>query len=281
MGYAAMPRRRRGSSCAGANRECARARALSQSSAITPATAFPPPMAISACRRPNASATSPGTRARWRSRCGSASCSMRRWCTPRRRGWSSTATASPMSDTLIAGAVRIHRDPRQHGPSAPTDKAERIARYYVPFHDAIDRLLAARKAAGLETILVCMHSFTPIFKGVARPWPIGILPAAGRDLQPRAVRCAAAPKLPDIEHRLERALCGGARRLLHGRSSRRRPRRDDDRNPARRNSRTKRRRPLGGPAGPVSRARREGRTARAPAHLSPPQRGATGLEGRD
>ena len=57
------------------------------------------------------------------------------------------------------------------------EKAERIARYYVPYHDAIDRLLDARKAAGLETILVCMHSFTPTFKGVARPWPIGILPA--------------------------------------------------------------------------------------------------------
>ena len=57
------------------------------------------------------------------------------------------------------------------------ERAERIARYWVPFHDTIDRLLAARKAAGLETILVCMHSFTPVFKGVARPWPIGILPA--------------------------------------------------------------------------------------------------------
>jgi predicted N-formylglutamate amidohydrolase len=59
----------------------------------------------------------------------------------------------------------------------PAEKAERIARYYVPYHDAIDRLLEARRTAGLETILVCMHSFTPVFKGFARPWPIGILPA--------------------------------------------------------------------------------------------------------
>ena len=57
------------------------------------------------------------------------------------------------------------------------ERAERIARYWVPFHDAVDRVLDARKAAGLETILVCMHSFTPVFKGFARPWPIGILPA--------------------------------------------------------------------------------------------------------
>jgi predicted N-formylglutamate amidohydrolase len=57
------------------------------------------------------------------------------------------------------------------------DRAERIARYYTPYHDGIERLLARRRAEGLETILVCMHSFTPIFKGTARPWPIGLLPA--------------------------------------------------------------------------------------------------------
>jgi predicted N-formylglutamate amidohydrolase len=60
---------------------------------------------------------------------------------------------------------------------APAEKTERIARYYTPYHDAIDRLLEARRDAGLETILVCMHSFTPVFMGVARPWRIGILPA--------------------------------------------------------------------------------------------------------
>ena len=60
---------------------------------------------------------------------------------------------------------------------SPAEKTERIARYYTPYHDAIDRLLEARRQAGLETILVCMHSFTPVFMGVARPWPIGILPA--------------------------------------------------------------------------------------------------------
>ncbi len=60
---------------------------------------------------------------------------------------------------------------------APDDRAERIARYHVPYHDAIERLLEARRTAGLATILVCMHSFTPVFKARARPWPIGILPA--------------------------------------------------------------------------------------------------------
>lgn len=57
------------------------------------------------------------------------------------------------------------------------DKGNRLAQYWVPFHEAIDDLLARRRDNGLPTILVCVHSFTPIFKEFARPWPIGILPA--------------------------------------------------------------------------------------------------------
>jgi len=62
------------------------------------------------------------------------------------------------------------------------DAAARQARIdaaHTPFHAAIDALLDAREAAGLETILVCMHSFTPVYKGQQRPWPIGVL--HGRD----------------------------------------------------------------------------------------------------
>lgn len=57
------------------------------------------------------------------------------------------------------------------------DRHWRIASAHAPFHGAIDRLLDARKAANLPTILVCMHSFTPSYKGVARPWPIGLIHA--------------------------------------------------------------------------------------------------------
>jgi predicted N-formylglutamate amidohydrolase len=77
------------------------------------------------------------------------------------------------------------------------ERAERIARYYVPYHDAIDRLLAARRAAGLETILVCMHSFTPVFMGAARPWPIGLLPAPD-ETYTRALLEALKVELPNM-----------------------------------------------------------------------------------
>lgn len=59
------------------------------------------------------------------------------------------------------------------------ERAYRIAHFHRPYHDAIDALIDARRDAGRETVLVCMHSFTPVYLGVARPWPIGLL--HGRD----------------------------------------------------------------------------------------------------
>lgn len=55
------------------------------------------------------------------------------------------------------------------------DRAERIALSWQPFHDTIEALIEERLAAGRETWLVTVHSFTPVYKGVARPWEIGII----------------------------------------------------------------------------------------------------------
>lgn len=44
-----------------------------------------------------------------------------------------------------------------------------------PFHDRIAARLDAREAAGLKTRIVAIHSFTPVYLGVARPWHVGIL----------------------------------------------------------------------------------------------------------
>lgn len=54
-------------------------------------------------------------------------------------------------------------------------RAERIALSWQPFHDAIETLMGERLAGGLDTWLVSVHSFTPVYKGVTRPWEIGIL----------------------------------------------------------------------------------------------------------
>ena len=54
-------------------------------------------------------------------------------------------------------------------------RARRVALYFDPYQAAVHRLLAAREAAGQATTIVGIHSFTPVFKGVARPWHAGIL----------------------------------------------------------------------------------------------------------
>ena len=52
---------------------------------------------------------------------------------------------------------------------------ERIARYYAPYHDTIAGRIAAARADGLVPIILSIHSFTPIWRGKARPWHIGVL----------------------------------------------------------------------------------------------------------
>lgn len=55
----------------------------------------------------------------------------------------------------------------------------RIAAVHRPYHAAIAAEIARRRAAGRKTILVALHSFTPVMAGVARPWDAGILHAKG------------------------------------------------------------------------------------------------------
>jgi predicted N-formylglutamate amidohydrolase len=44
-----------------------------------------------------------------------------------------------------------------------------------PFHAAITRDLDRREHDERRTFLICIHSFTPVFLGVSRPWEIGVL----------------------------------------------------------------------------------------------------------
>lgn len=53
--------------------------------------------------------------------------------------------------------------------------ADRIARFYQPYHRAIAEQIVRARAAGITPALLSMHSFTPVFHGHARPWQIGVL----------------------------------------------------------------------------------------------------------
>ena len=55
----------------------------------------------------------------------------------------------------------------------------RIDAILEPYQRAIGEVIEARAAAGAETILVSLHSFTPVMNGLARPWQIGVLYAGG------------------------------------------------------------------------------------------------------
>jgi predicted N-formylglutamate amidohydrolase len=55
------------------------------------------------------------------------------------------------------------------------ERERRIAAFHAPFHNAIEAVLDRRKDAGRETIFVTIHSFTPVYKDVHRPWPIGLI----------------------------------------------------------------------------------------------------------
>lgn len=51
----------------------------------------------------------------------------------------------------------------------------RVALSHRPFHDALDKLIDARLKDGLRCAVVTVHSFTPVYRGIARPWKIGVI----------------------------------------------------------------------------------------------------------
>jgi predicted N-formylglutamate amidohydrolase len=51
----------------------------------------------------------------------------------------------------------------------------RRAQIFDPYHRRIGEVIDQRASAGLPTVLVSLHSFTPVYAGIARPWHIGTL----------------------------------------------------------------------------------------------------------
>jgi predicted N-formylglutamate amidohydrolase len=53
--------------------------------------------------------------------------------------------------------------------------ALRRAQIFEPYHRRIDAVIDQRLAAGRPTVLVSLHSFTPVYAAIARPWHVGTL----------------------------------------------------------------------------------------------------------
>ncbi len=56
-----------------------------------------------------------------------------------------------------------------------SERAWRAATCFIPFHARIAAFLDQRAAAGRQAIVVGVHSFTPVFLGIERPWQVGVL----------------------------------------------------------------------------------------------------------
>jgi len=54
-------------------------------------------------------------------------------------------------------------------------RQQRIAAIHAPYHARISAELDARQHAGLPTLLIMMHSFTPVMNNETRPWHAGVL----------------------------------------------------------------------------------------------------------
>jgi predicted N-formylglutamate amidohydrolase len=76
--------------------------------------------------------------------------------------------------TTIAGNEGLSRE------EAETRRRE----IFDPYHRRIDEVIDQRLRDKRPTILVSLHSFTPVYAGVARPWHIGTLYHRDRTLPP-------------------------------------------------------------------------------------------------
>ena len=70
---------------------------------------------------------------------------------------------------------------------AAAARQARLAEIFHPYHQAIAAALDAREAASRETILVALHSFTPVMDGVPRRCQIGVLHNGKEDVFALAV----------------------------------------------------------------------------------------------
>ena len=55
------------------------------------------------------------------------------------------------------------------------ERSARVAGIFTPYHNRIAAELDARAARGMPTIVVALHSFTPVMQGFQRPWHVGVL----------------------------------------------------------------------------------------------------------
>lgn len=80
----------------------------------------------------------------------------------------------PSAPTSIATVSEGTEVPGNSG-LEPHHAHARLREIFDPYHDRIDAELELRRRAMRRTVLVSVHSFTPVFHGERRPWHLGLL----------------------------------------------------------------------------------------------------------
>jgi predicted N-formylglutamate amidohydrolase len=82
-----------------------------------------------------------------------------------RMPWSETSILEVSEMTRVPGNVDLSEHHRR----------ARLHEIFHPYHNRIADELDERREAGRPTILISVHSFTPVFKARERPWHVGVL----------------------------------------------------------------------------------------------------------
>ena len=84
---------------------------------------------------------------------------------PNRRPWTPTSILEVSDGCVVPGNQGL-------GAAAA---AARVRAFFLPYHRAVARLLGRFARRKIVPAIVAIHSFTPRFNGVERPWHIGVL----------------------------------------------------------------------------------------------------------
>jgi predicted N-formylglutamate amidohydrolase len=95
---------------------------------------------------------------------------------------------APSSIPIVSEATTISGNEGIAREAAETRRRQ----IFEPYHRRIDEVIDARIASGMPTVLVSLHSFTPVYAGIARPWHIGTLYHRDTMLPPRLLKLLRA-----------------------------------------------------------------------------------------
>jgi predicted N-formylglutamate amidohydrolase len=104
----------------------------------------------------------------------------------------------PESPAAMRDVSEVFRIPGNENLSE-AERSLRTTGLYLPFHGCIRDEISARRAAGRRTVLVTIHSFTPVYFGRERSVEIGILHDTDSRLADRMLKAAADTSLYRVE----------------------------------------------------------------------------------